>query len=225
MNKRFSLLFVFLAFSCFALTAQNLVSADVSETDESVTGTVSSDVGSVSVSIKKTSRNPATGKTTQAQSVPDSFGNVKLGMSVDDVKSMLMKDSQFGYRGDKDVSLMAGENRTLIETDSARYAPYSFLDRCWFQFYEDKLYIMTINMNQEKLDHYSVFSQLCEKYGTPTSLNPDKSEWVSDTVIVALERPLSIKYTDRVVMEKIQNASFVEKTAKEKNREQFLEGL
>ena len=225
MNKKISLLFALLAFSCFALTAQNLVSADVSETDDAVTGTVSSDAGSVSVSIKKPSRNPATGKETQAQSVPDSFGNVKLGMSVDDVKSMLMKDSQFGYRGDKDVSLMAGENRTLIETDSARYAPYSFLDRCWFQFYEDKLYIMTINMNQEKLDHYSVFSQLCEKYGTPTSLNPDKSEWVSDTVIVALERPLSIKYTDRVVMEKIQNASFVEKTAKEKNREQFLEGL
>ncbi|MCR5762495.1 MAG: hypothetical protein K6G00_03845 [Treponema sp.] len=175
--------------------------------------------------MKKPSRNPANGKETQAASVPDSFGNVKLGMSVDDVKEMLKKDSQFGYRGDRDVSLMAGENRTLIETDSSRYAPYSYLDRCWFQFYEDKLYIMTINMNQEKLDHYSVFSQLCEKYGTPTSLNPDKSEWVSDTVIVDLERPLSIKYTDRVVMEKIQDASHVEKTSKEKNREQFLEGL
>ena len=223
--KRFVLFFAVLSFSCFAFS-QNLVSTDVTKTDDSVTGTLSTDVGSVSVTIKKPSRNPATGKeTASTEAVPDSFGSVKLGMSVDDVKAMLAKDSQFGYRGDRDVSLMAGENRTLIETDSARYAPYSYLDRCWFQFYEDKLYIMTINMNQEKLDHYSVFSQLCEKYGTPTSLNPDKSEWVSDTVIVDLERPLSIKYTDRTVMEKIQNASFVDKTAKEKSREQFLEGL
>lgn len=225
MKKKVILFLGILSFSCIVTFAQNNLSADVKESDDSVTGTVSTDAGSVSVTIKKPSRNPATGKEIQAQPIPDSFGNIKLGMSVDEVKEMLKKDMQFGYRGDRDVSLMPGENRTLIETDSARYAPHSYLDRCWFQFYEDKLYIMTINMNQEKLDHYSVFSQMCEKYGSPTSLNPDKSEWISSSVIVDLERPLSIKYTDRAVMEKIQNASFVDKTAKEKSREQFLKGL
>ena len=71
-------------------------------------------------------------------------------MSLDDVKELLQKDTRFGYRGDRDVSLLPGENRVLIETDTSRTAPYSYLDRCWFQFYEDKLYTITINMNRDK---------------------------------------------------------------------------
>ncbi|HBG65781.1 MAG TPA: hypothetical protein DDW78_04860 [Treponema sp.] len=160
-----------------------------------------------------------------AQALPGGFGAVKLGMSVDDVKEMLKQDSRFGYRGDRDVSLLPGDNRVLIETDTSRTAPYSYLDRCWFQFYEDKLYTITINMNRDKLDHYSVFSTLCEKYGNPVSLNPDKAEWRDGSVIIDLERPLALKYTDRAVFEKLQADAMVDKTAGEKSRENFLEGL
>ena len=200
----FVLIFVFLVSQ--AIFAEITAEVDISE-----------DQASVSITIGGNGSKP---HNKEIQPLPSKYRTMQLGMNIDAVKQALANDSIFGYRGERDVSLLPSPNRVLIETSGL-----SFLDRSWFQFYEDKLYIMTINMNQEKLDHYSVFSQLCEKYGTPTSLNPDKSEWVSDTVIVALERPLSIKYTDRVVMEKIQNASFVEKTAKEKNREQFLEGL
>ena len=84
---------------------------------------------------------------------------------------------------------------------------------------------MSINMNQEKLDHYSVFSALCEKYGAPTTLNPEKAEWVGSDVIVDLERPLCLKYTDRATFEKIQAESNVEETVAEQNRAQFLQGL
>lgn len=150
---------------------------------------------------------------------------MQLGMSVEAVKEMLKKETQFGYRGERDVSLLPGENRMLIETDTSRTAPNSFLDRCWFQFYEGRLYTITINMKQDKLDHYSVFSKLCEKYGNPTMLNPEKSEWKDGSVIVDLERPLSLKYTDRAVFEKIQSDSMVDKTAAEKSRDAFLEGL
>lgn len=160
-----------------------------------------------------------------ARALPGGFGAVKLGMSVDDVKEMLKQDSRFGYRGDRDVSLLPGDNRVLIETDTSRTAPYSYLDRCWFQFYEDKLYTITINMNRDKLDHYSVFSTLCEKYGNPVSLNPDKAEWRDGSVIIDLERPLALKYTDRAVFEKLQADAMVDKTAGEKSRENFLEGL
>ncbi|MBQ6567039.1 MAG: hypothetical protein IJL80_08270, partial [Treponema sp.] len=95
----------------------------------------------------------------------------------------------------------------------------------WFQFVDDKLYVMSINLNQEKLDHYSVFSSLCEKYGAPTTLNPEKAEWVSDSMIVDLERPLCLKYTDKAVFDRIQAESGVEETVAEQNREQFLQGI
>lgn len=159
------------------------------------------------------------------EELPQGFANIRLGMSVDEVKEALQKDSQFGYRGERDVSLLPGENRVLIETDTSRTAPYSFLDRCYFQFYEDKLYIITINMRTNRLDHYSVFSSLCKKYGNPTTLNPEKSEWENTSILMSLERPLTIKYTDRVVFERLLQESLVEHSYAEKSREEFLQGL
>lgn len=158
-------------------------------------------------------------------SLPSGYAGVKLGMSLDDAKAALKRDAQFGYRGDRDVSLLPGNARMLIETDTSITAPYSFLDRCYFQFYDEKLYIITINLRQDKVDHYSVFSSLCKKYGNPTSLNPQKSEWKSDNVIMTLERPLTIKYTDRAVFESLIDQSLVNKTVREQNTESFLEGL
>ena len=158
-------------------------------------------------------------------SLPGGYAGIKLGMSIDEVKEALQKDGQFGYRGERDVSLLPGENRELIETDTSRTAPYSFLDRCYFQFNEGRLYIITINIKPEKMDHYSVFSKLCEKYGLPTTLNPSKSEWVNGSVIMALERPLTIKYTDKKVFDSLQEKSLADKAVIEKSQDHFLEGL
>lgn len=159
------------------------------------------------------------------EALPGGYSKISLGMSVDAVKEALKKDAQFGYRGDRDVSLLPGENRTLIETDTSKTAPYSFLDRCWFQFYEDKLYIITINIKTDKMDHYSVFKTLCDKYGNPTNLSPAKSEWSNDSVIMTLERPLTLKYTDKKVFDDLQDKSTVDKSALETTRDNFLEGL
>ena len=111
-------------------------------------------------------------------SIPNGYGGVELGMSLSQTKKALKQNMDFGYHGDRDVSLLPGENRALIETDASRYG-YSFLERCWFQFYQDKLYIITVNINQEKMDHYSIFSTLCKKYGDPVSLNPEKAVWLA----------------------------------------------
>ena len=86
-------------------------------------------------------------------------------------------------------------------------------------------YSILTNMNQEKMDHYSVFSTLTKKYGNPNALNPKKSTWENSKVIMALERPLALKYTDKIVADQIKNQALVDKTAMEKIREQFLEGL
>ena len=52
-----------------------------------------------------------------------------------------------------------------------------------------------------------------------------KSTWENSKVIMALERPLALKYTDKIVADQIKNQALVDKTAMEKIREQFLEGL
>ena len=161
----------------------------------------------------------------KAESLPQGYGGVTIGMSVDDVKQALKNNPDFGYRGDKDVSLLPGENRVLIETDTLRYNPYSFFSRCYFQFYEDKLYIITLEVNKKKMDYHSVFVKLSEKYGNPSYLNPDKSEWSDESVIVDLEKPLTLKYTDKAVYDSIINDIQVEKSNTEKSKSQFLDGL
>ena len=130
--------------------------------------------------------------------LPTGYSTVKLGMSLEDVKTALLRDPDFGYRGERDVSLLPGENRHLIETRGA-----DFLGNCWFQFHENALYIISINVNPDFMDYYSIFSTLCKKYGNPNYLDPEKATWEDESVILSLEKPLCLKYTDAQTYQKL----------------------
>ena len=161
----------------------------------------------------------------QKKNVPDGYGGITLGMTVEQTKDALKKNSDFGYHGDRDVSLLPGENRVLIETDAEAGHTVSFLERCWFQFYNDRLYIITINVNREKMDHFSIFDSLCKKYGNPDSVSPEKSVWSDGNITMSLERPLTLKYVDNETFNKLQKKSLVGPSGTEMTRELFLEGL
>lgn len=152
--------------------------------------------------------------------LPGGYSSVVLGMSVDAAKGALEEDPAYGYKGDRDVSMLPGENRVLISTTGIH-----FFNECWFQFDNDRLYIITLNLNPERVDYASVFKSLCTKYGDPDSLSPKKSEWKDGSVIMALERPLTLKYTDEGVFQELQETSNVELTKEEKNRQNFLDSL
>jgi hypothetical protein len=156
----------------------------------------------------------------QGVSLPKGYRSVELGMSFDDVENVLKKEYIFGYRGERDVSLLPTENRILIETEGS-----SFLDRCWFQFYDNTLFTIIINFNTEKMDYYSLFSTLQKKYGEPNSLSPEKTIWENSTVRISLERPVSIKYIDLEVFNKLQNQSRIDESTMEKLRQRVLEDL
>ena len=61
------------------------------------------------------------------ESLPMGYGNIKLGMSVDEVKSELLKNHAFGYRGDRDVSFSPKDNQVLIETETRFHHPVRIL--------------------------------------------------------------------------------------------------
>lgn len=152
--------------------------------------------------------------------LPKGYSSVTLGMTVDEAKEALKKSPAFGFNGNQDVSLLPGENRTLITTDGVL-----FFNECWFQFDKDRLYIITLNLNPEQIDYFSIFSTLCDKYGQPNSLSPEKSEWNNGSVQMVLERPLSLKYTDVAVFNELQESSNVRESAQEFNRQNFLDSL
>ncbi len=160
-----------------------------------------------------------------AEDIPKGFGGIELGMSLDEAKNALKSNTDFGYNGDRDVSLLPGDARVLIETDSRNMQLHGFLTQCWFQFYEEKLYSIIINLNPERMDHYSVYTALVKKYGEPEAFSPERSVWKNDNVTMSLERPLSLKYTDNRTSEKLSQKSLVEKNGYEITREMFLNQL
>ena len=160
-----------------------------------------------------------------AESLPHGYKDIKLGMSLEETKENLLKDPDFGYHGDRDVSLIPHSSKTLIETDSDRGLGSNFLTRCWFQFSFDELYIITINVNPEKMDYYSIFKKLTEKYGEPTSFDPQSAVWKDDEVTMSLEKPLTLKYIDNKIFDQTQNYSNIQASPTEITQEMFLNEL
>lgn len=160
-----------------------------------------------------------------ADSLPHGYKNITLGMTLEETKDCLVKDPDFGYHGDRDVSLIPNSSKTLIETDAERGIGSNFLTRCWFQFSFDELYIITININTQRMDYYSVFTKLVEKYGEPTSFSPQAAIWKDDEVTMSLEKPLTLKYIDNKIFEQTQNYSTIQQSPAEITQEMFLDEL
>lgn len=154
--------------------------------------------------------------------LPTGYRNIKLGLSLDDTKLELIKTPEFGYRGDRDVSLIPGDNRILIETSNPKNK-LSYFTQCWFQFYQEQLYTITLNIDTKKMDYYTMFTTLQTKYGEPETLDPQKAVWKNDDVTVMLEKPLSIKYIDNNITNQLANYSTIQKSAEENSRQMFLD--
>lgn len=183
------------------------------------TGTVPK--GTVQKDVTPKSADPGTNAKDTAKagdgSLPSSYREISLGMAMDAVKEQLLADGLFGYRGERDVSLLPTMNRSLIETVGP-----SFIKRSWFQFHEDKLYVMTFTLDSERVDYYSMYSTLVSKYGEPVSLDPRKAVWDDGKIILSLERPLTVRYVDEKVFTDLLAASGTDKAASDLLRESFI---
>ena len=56
-----------------------------------------------------------------AQDLPMGYKEIQLGQTVEEVREILEKDSSFGFRGERDVSLLPTEERVLIETSGSSF--------------------------------------------------------------------------------------------------------
>lgn len=151
--------------------------------------------------------------------VPRGFRGIELGMPMEEVTKLLSGESLLFYRGQPDVSLLPRKDELLLDVAGA---PRSYLKRAWFQFYQGKLWTMTFVMDEGRVDHYSIFTQLSTKYGKPGSLSPKESVWSDAATRVSLERPLSVKYVDLAVFEALKGAGAVELSVEELERGDFI---
>jgi hypothetical protein len=149
---------------------------------------------------------------------PRGFRSIQLGMELEEVKQLLIDDPLFDYRGDPDISFLPLPPQTLIETSGS-----SFIRRAYFQFDEDLLYIIILSMDPDRLDYYTLYSALSEKYGPPTRLDPTEAVWQFERVRMSLERPLNVKYIDSAVFEALKEEGQVQQDLWEISKENFLQ--
>jgi len=149
--------------------------------------------------------------------LPRQFRGLSLGMNLDDLKAALLNDDYFNFRGDRDVSFLPIREESLIETTGPL-----FVKRAFFQLRDGKVFIMSFSLNTEIIDHYSVFTRFTEKYGSPASLNPASVTWETEDTRISIERPLTVKYIDKIIFNDILNESGLRESAQVQLRQDFL---
>lgn len=162
---------------------------------------------------------PATGSVGPA-AIPAEFRGIKLGMTLEEVETLLSKDSMLIYRGPEDVSLLPTRNESLLEVSGT-----SIVKRAFFQFYEGKLWVIVVFLNPAGMDHYSLYSTLVAKYGEPSLIDPKEARWDDGATRMALERPLTLRYMDMAVFSKLKEGSEAQAGVEELERRDFLGGL
>jgi hypothetical protein len=140
----------------------------------------------------------------EAVPLPRSFHNIFLGIGLDTLKGYLRDDAAFNFREERDVSLLpSSPDQTLVETQGS-----SFIRRAFFQLSSGEVFIMSFTLNTALVDHYSVFTTFVQRYGEPTSLNPQEAVWEDEDTRISIERPLTVKYIDKNIFTALaRNAS------------------
>jgi len=149
--------------------------------------------------------------------IPRQFRELILGMSLDDLRDSLTRDGLFRFRGERDVSFLPVRQETLVETTGA-----SFIRRAHFQLYDGEVFIMSFTMDTRLIDHYSLFTTFVNRYGQPVTLNPSEAVWEDDYTRVSIERPLTVKYIDRTVFDRLREEARTQQHWETLMREEFL---
>ncbi|MDR0450086.1 MAG: hypothetical protein LBH26_02330 [Treponema sp.] len=177
---------------------------------------------SLSSAVLLPAQSPPEGESPAAgeNGLPRVFREIRLGMSLEDLKAALQRDAMFSFRGDRDVSLLPARDQSLVETTGL-----SFVKRAFFQLRDGRLFIMAFTLNSDLVDHYSVFSSLTEKYGQPDTLSPQQAVWERENTRLALERPLTVKYIDLEAFNSIIGESRTAESHEVRQRQEFLDGF
>ena len=151
-------------------------------------------------------------------SIPREYRGIALGMAPQQVKDLLAADPWFAYRGDPDVSLLERPRASLIDAGGSL-----FIARGLFQFEEDALAAIVLELDPAVIDWFTVYTTLEERYGSPADMNPTKAWWEDGETRLALERPLTVKYLDLGVFRAAEDEKTDRKAWRETARNEFLD--
>lgn len=146
------------------------------------------------------------------------FRDIQLGSTFQEAQERLASEGAFAYRGEPDLSMSLSRSESVIDSEGR-----GFVDRGLLQFSSDRLYILTLYLDQTQLDYFQMFEQLVSRYGDPPELTPRWARWEDDRTRIELERPLTVRYLDRQVLQELGSRVGIERAIGSEERDRFLE--
>lgn len=148
------------------------------------------------------------------------FMGIDVGMSRDQVLEVAEKIDIMKVPKNRDVEFFPVEERKIITLSIEPEVPHMYL-----QFYNDRLYAITIIFDERYMDFYTLDDQIKEKYGDYKGMNPETRKWEVNGIEITLEKPAVVKYI--ALKEFLEVTSF--KVKKENQRmerkKRLLKGL
>jgi len=148
------------------------------------------------------------------------FDVFRLGMNLQELKAALKNNSFFLYSGEPDVTLLTRPNTNLIDVPGITY-----FSRGVFQVVDGRLYTIALELNPEQVDYFGLYTTLTKKYGEPTALDPSSARWEDASVRLSLEKPLTVKYIDMPVFQRLQKEGRAQTALQALTRDKFLENF
>lgn len=158
-----------------------------------------------------------TGNQEPVPTSPRGFGTIELGMTLEETRQAIEAELSFDYRGEPEISFLPRQQLRLLEVEGR-----NFIRRGFFQFIDDRLYSIILDLNDDTLDHYGVYVRLTEQYGEQSTLTPRQVTWLFEDVRLTLERPLTVKYVDEVVYQQLLAQGAETESLREILRDDFL---
>lgn len=155
---------------------------------------------------------------TESNEIRNSYHEIVLGMSFDEVKEKLIVDSSFDYEGDIDHIIISEREYEIIDCEGRGH-----IKRAWFQFREDSLVVIALVMDPEKVDYFSIYKTLSDSYGDPVEMSPEIARWGSEKYQISLELPVTVKYLDKEYFDILIEESRSYESWQERSLEEFLE--
>lgn len=149
-----------------------------------------------------------------------SFRKIVLLEHFDSVMQKLKKDPLIMVDPSSDFGEFDEEDRNLIK---AKLPPY--LPNIYYQFYQKKLYVLSLFWNPKKISYLQLYRKLKKKYKKPIVFNSKQIIWEDKNTIIVLDNLPSIKYIDKKTFAIVKALAKKKKPLDDKVREKVLEDL
>ncbi len=148
------------------------------------------------------------------------FMGINIGMSRAEILKSAGENELIEVPGNRDVEFFPVEDRKILTFSIKPEVPHIYL-----QFYDDRLYALTLIFNEKHIDYYTLINRLENKYGAYTELTPEWRKWEKDEVEIKAEKPAVVKYL--VLKEFLEAAGFKvqDEDIEGKKKDRIIDGL